>query len=71
MKTLRLLSAALCLSVLSVAAVGQDTSEFTALRAKAEKGNGIAQYNLGLAYLEGRGTAADPIEAFVWLSVAR
>jgi len=38
---------------------------------KARRGNGIAQYNLGLAYAEGRGTPADPLEAFVWLTLAR
>ncbi|HEY1111068.1 MAG TPA: SEL1-like repeat protein, partial [Opitutaceae bacterium] len=40
------------------------------LRAKAERGNAIAQYNLGLAYAEGRGAAVDPVEAFAWLSLA-
>ncbi len=71
MKTFRLLAAALFLSMLGPVAPAQESSEVSALRAKAEKGNGIAQYNLGLAYAEGRGIAADPIEAFVWLSLAR
>jgi len=39
-------------------------------RFQAERGNVIAQFNLGLAYAQGRGIAADPIEAFVWLSFA-
>ena len=47
-----------------------DAAELAALRAKAERGNAIAQYNLGLAYVDGRQTAADPIEAFVWLTLA-
>lgn len=45
--------------------------ELAALTAKAEKGNAIAQYNLGLAYAEGRGVPADSLEAYVWLSLAR
>lgn len=44
--------------------------DLASLRSKAEKGNAIAQYNLGLAYAEGRGIAADPVEAYVWLSLA-
>lgn len=44
--------------------------ELASLLAKAEKGNAIAQYNLGLAYAEGRGTPSDRAEAFVWLSLA-
>src|SRR5205807_7117594 len=45
-------------------------AEIAALRAKAERGNAIAQYNLGLAYAQGSKVAADPIEAFVWLTLA-
>lgn len=41
-----------------------------ALRAKAEAGNSIARYNLGVAYAQGREIPADPIEAFVWLNLA-
>src|SRR5580700_6896678 len=44
--------------------------ELAALRSKAEAGNGIAQYNLGLAYAKGYGVPADPAEAFVWLTLA-
>ena len=40
------------------------------LEAKAENGNAIAQYNLGLAYLNGSGVPADPIKAYVWLTLA-
>jgi regulator of replication initiation timing len=40
------------------------------LRAKAEKGNVLAQYNLGLAYAEGRGMPQDLVEAYVWLRLA-
>ncbi|MGA2693456.1 MAG: SEL1-like repeat protein, partial [Opitutaceae bacterium] len=41
-----------------------------ALHAKAENGNAIAQYNLGLAYATGRGVQVDQAEAFVWLTLA-
>ena len=34
----------------------------------AEKGNGIAQYNLGNCYREGWGVAPDPVESFNWTS---
>jgi len=44
--------------------------EFTALRAKAESGNAVAQYNIGLAYLQGRDIPTDLAEAYVWLSLA-
>lgn len=45
-------------------------SELSPLRAKAERGNAIAQYNLGLAYAEGRQTPRDLAEAYVWLTRA-
>src|SRR3954467_3405722 len=47
-----------------------DVAELNALPAKAERGNAIAQYNLGLAYMDGRQSDADLIEAFVWLTLA-
>jgi nucleoid-associated protein YgaU len=47
-----------------------DSAEIAALRAKAEKGNSIAQYNLGLAYADAQQPTADRIEAYVWLNLA-
>ena len=44
--------------------------ELASLRLKAERGNALAQYNLGLAYAEGRQVPADPAEAFAWLTLA-
>jgi nucleoid-associated protein YgaU len=41
------------------------------LRSKAESGNAIAQYNLGLAYADPSEPIADPSEAFVWLTLAQ
>ncbi|WP_438480416.1 LysM peptidoglycan-binding domain-containing protein [Oleiharenicola lentus] len=67
----RLSSALLLVSALAAGAHAQTSSELASLRAKAEKGNGIAQYNLGLAYTRGDDLPADPIEAFVWLSLAQ
>ena len=40
------------------------------LRTKAEKGDDIAQYNLGLVYADPDEPTADPLEAFVWLTLA-
>ena len=71
MKTCRLFAALLVVALLTPLAFPQESSELTSLLAKARRGNGIAQYNVGLAYLEGKGTPADPLEAFVWLSLAR
>ncbi len=45
-------------------------AEFDALKAKAEAGNGIAQYNLGLRYADKQEAFADPIESYVWLNLA-
>src|SRR5690349_12629703 len=47
-----------------------EPAEVAALRAKAERGNAIAQYNLGLTYLQGREVPTDLIESFVWLTLA-
>jgi len=47
-----------------------EPEEVASMRAKAEKGNALAQYNLGLVYAEGRLVPADLSEAFVWLSLA-
>ena len=68
----RLLHLALFVALAATPALlsAQDDN-LASLRAKAEKGNAVAQYNLGLAYAEGRGTAVDPIEAYVWLSLAK
>lgn len=40
------------------------------LERAAEQGSAIAQYHLGTSYLEGRGGPADPLEAYIWLSLA-
>ncbi len=55
---------------LAVAGFAADSNDRAVLRAKAEQGNGIAQYNLGLAYADTQQPYADRVEAFVWLSLA-
>lgn len=39
-------------------------------RAAARQGHVAAAYNLAVIYAQGRGTAADPIEAYAWLNYA-
>lgn len=58
----------LMLGFVRLTAAGID--EVTSLRAKAEHGNALAQYNLGLIYVQGRLAPADPAEAFAWLTLA-
>lgn len=58
----------LMLGLTRIAAAQSD--ELASLRAKAERGNALAQYNLGLAYIQGRLGPTDPAEAFAWLSLA-
>ena len=72
MSTLGRISFALLAFSLAAAASAADSlpPELQALRAKAENGNAVAQYNLGLAYAEGRGIPADRAEAYVWLMLA-
>jgi len=54
------------------AAASAQTSpaDLASLREKAEDGNAIAQYNLGLIYADATEPAHDLIEAYVWLNHA-
>jgi len=54
----------------SLAAAEALPPQLAALRDKAENGNVIAEYNLGLAYANGEGVPVDVAEAYVWLSLA-
>jgi nucleoid-associated protein YgaU len=54
----------------AAAAADDDASDLTSLRAKAERGNAVAQYNLGLAHLQGRQTPINLLEAYAWLTLA-
>ena len=69
MKNFRSLAASLLAATVVTLAPAQ-SEDIIALRTKAEKGNGLAQYNLGLAYAEGRGVHRDPAEAARWLRLA-
>ena len=48
-----------------------EANDIPSLRAKADRGNSVAQYNLGLAYAQQRQSPSDLIEAFVWLTIAK
>jgi TPR repeat protein len=53
-----------------MALVAQESPEIISLRNNAERGNAIAQYNLGLALATGRGTPVNLPEAYIWLTLA-
>src|ERR1700678_3885316 len=63
---------ALLALTLGATALGADSLPpgLVALRVKAENGNAIAQYNLGLAFAYGGDRTANPVEAYVWLTPA-
>jgi len=70
MKLSRSLLVALFGALLFTGTHAQTEADVAALLTKAQRGNSIAQYRLGLAYSNGHGVAPDPIEAYVWLSLA-
>ena len=57
-------------TVLGSAVAATPAADIAALRAKAEQGNPIAQYNLGLACADLHESFYDPVEAYVWLNLA-
>lgn len=57
-------------TLLASAAFALTPAQIDALRTKADRGNAIAQYTLGLAYADRRETIYDPAQAYAWLSVA-
>ena len=64
------LSVALTLILASPTVAATSANGIASLRAKAEAGNAIAQYNLGLVYADESEPAHDLIEAYLWLSRA-
>ena len=64
------LSLGLLGTALLASPVSLNAADFESLRAKADRGNAIAQYNLGLAYADRREPAYDPVQAYAWLSLA-
>ncbi len=65
-----LVSAGLLLLTVTLANAATSSAELAALREKAENGNPIAQYNLGLVYADVREPAHSYPEAYSWLSIA-
>ena len=63
MKTLLLL-------LLLLPALAFAQSDFEVTKALAEQGDAIAQYNLGVMYIEGRGISEDGIEGVKWFRLA-
>lgn len=57
-------------SAVSEAAKTTPEQEFLALQKKAEGGDAKAQFNLGLAYLNGKGVPEDSVKAVEWLHKA-
>ena len=57
-------------ALLASSAFALTPSELDSLRAKADHGNAIAQYNLGLAYADRGESIYDPAQAYAWLSLA-
>ena len=56
-------------AMLSLAAYSQAPS-LAELKEKAEQGHGLAQFNLGVMYENGRGVAQDDTEAVRWYRAA-
>jgi TPR repeat protein len=48
----------------------EELVDFIGIKAKAEKGDGQAQFTLGLFFFHGRGVAKDEIEAAKWIRKA-
>lgn len=45
-------------------------SDIAALRQRAEQGNPLAQYNLGISYYQGQGVIQDTVQALFWFRKA-
>ena len=54
----------------SATAFAISPDDLSALRAKAETGDGIAQHNLGLVYANLQEPVSDLVEAYAWLNIA-
>ena len=68
---LRLLLAGFALGLAALSSpAATSPADIAAMRDKAEQGNAIAQYNLGLVYADVREPAHDYAEAYVWLNLA-
>ena len=65
----RTLLLALALAVIPVTVDAQVT-ELAQLRALAEQGNAVAQYNLGYMYGNGYGVPEDHVLAYMWFNLS-
>jgi len=66
----RLLVCGFVTALLASSALAIPSDKLAELQAKAEAGNGISQYNLGLVYATPDEPIANIIEAYVWFSLA-
>src|SRR5258708_35529723 len=65
-----LVSYSLLITSISLPLAEASPADFNDLKEKAEKGNYVAQYNLGLAYIDGSDTSVNLVEAYYWLTIA-
>ena len=66
MKTVLTTLLAICVCLVIGCGQGGEAKKFEKTKAKAEKGDAIAQTNLGLMYQEGKGVLEDDKEAVKW-----
>ena len=66
----RILVGGLIAALSTAPAFAISNDKLAELRSKAETGNGIAQYNLGLVYADPQEPIANIVEAYVWFSLA-
>ncbi len=70
-RTLRILARSLLGAALtSASAFAISPDDLSALLAKAQTGDGIAQHNLGLVYANSQEAISDLVEAYAWLNLA-
>src|ERR1035437_5963268 len=66
----RLLGCGFVTALVSTSAFAISNDKLAELKAKAEAGNGISQYNLGLVYSDPQEPIGSILEAYVWFSLA-
>jgi hypothetical protein len=67
---LRFVAVAVLVALVLCVPVQAQTPEIDALRVRAEAGDVVAQYNLGVMYANGRGVPQDDAEAHMWTNLA-
>jgi len=66
----RFVAVAVLVALAVGAPVQAQTPEVDALRVRAEAGDAVAQYSLGVSYATGRGVPQDYAEAVLWYWLA-